>query len=138
MVANPSSRHPTWTLSYTERASLPGTPALSSYILRLCDAKKTNLCVSADVTTSSELLDLAHEVGDQICAFKVHEDMISDWGLNTSRRLKSIARKKRFILFSDRKFSDIGGLFLPNILPRSQLTAPQKPSADNTSAAPSE
>ena len=102
------ARHSTFSQSYQERASLPNTSPLASYLLRLIAAKKTNLCVSADVTFTSELLQLAEEVGDQICLLKTHADIIQDFGHKTIQGLQELARKKSFLIFEDRKFGDIG------------------------------
>jgi uridine monophosphate synthetase len=70
--------------------------------------KKTNLCISADVATTAELLSLAEEVGDQICVMKTHADIVSDFTDRTARALLDVATRKRFIIFEDRKFGDIG------------------------------
>ncbi|CAC9891265.1 unnamed protein product [Aureobasidium pullulans] len=102
------SRHATITQSYQERASLPKTSPVASYLLRLIAAKQTNLCVSADVSTTRELLQLAEEVGDSICMLKTHADIINDFGPRTIEGLKEIAAKKHFLVFEDRKFGDIG------------------------------
>jgi len=75
--------------------------------------KQTNLCLSADVETSAELLALAEECGDHICMLKTHCDIVSDWTDRTARSLKEIARRKCFIVFEDRKFADIGGRLTP-------------------------
>ncbi|KAF2660043.1 orotidine-5'-phosphate decarboxylase [Lophiostoma macrostomum CBS 122681] len=100
--------HPAETLSYRERASLPTTGPLAAYLLRLISIKKTNLCLSADVETSRELLELAREVGDSICILKTHCDIVTDWSDRTARALREIARSKSFVVFEDRKFADIG------------------------------
>ncbi|KAF2092435.1 Orotidine 5'-phosphate decarboxylase [Rhizodiscina lignyota] len=100
--------HPTWALPYKDRASLPSTPPLAAYLLRLIHLKRSNLCLSADVTTTSELLSLAEEVGDSICLLKTHADIINDFSDRTVRELRGIARRKRFLIFEDRKFGDIG------------------------------
>jgi uridine monophosphate synthetase len=96
------------TSTYRTRASHPATNPLAAYLLRLISIKKTNLCLSADVETSAELLALAEEVGDSICVLKTHCDIVTDWTDRTARALKEIARRKYFIIFEDRKFADIG------------------------------
>ncbi|KAF2874163.1 orotidine-5'-phosphate decarboxylase [Massariosphaeria phaeospora] len=100
--------HPSWVSTYRERASHASSGPLASYLLRLMSIKQTNLCLSADVDTSAELLALAEEVGDSICVLKTHCDTITDWTERTARALKEIARRKWFIIFEDRKFADIG------------------------------
>ncbi|KAF1811836.1 Orotidine 5'-phosphate decarboxylase [Eremomyces bilateralis CBS 781.70] len=102
------SHHPSWTASFESRALAPATPPLTSYLLRLMTIKKSNLCFSADVTTTSELLAVAEEVGQSICLLKTHADIISDFGDRTVRGLRDIAKRKGFLVFEDRKLGDIG------------------------------
>ena len=109
----PPGRHSTLFQSYGERSQQPGLTPLATYLLRLIHLKKTNLCVSADVTTTSELLQLAEDVGDQICLLKTHADIITDFTDRTARGLQEVARRKRFIIFEDRKFLDIGSMLDP-------------------------
>ncbi|KAF2084930.1 Orotidine 5'-phosphate decarboxylase, partial [Saccharata proteae CBS 121410] len=101
--------HPTWTQSYIERALLPDTSPLTAYLLRLIAIKRTNLCLSADVSTTKELLELAEDVGDSICLLKTHADIINDFSDRTVKGLRDIAKRKKFLVFEDRKFADIGG-----------------------------
>lgn len=103
----PQSNH-TWNKSFIERADLPHTSLLSAYLFRLMAVKRSNLCISADVTTTQELLELAEELGDHICLLKTHADIISDFGDRTVRGLREVAGRKRFLIFEDRKFADIG------------------------------
>jgi hypothetical protein len=105
--------HPSWTSTYRSRAGLPTTGPLASYLLSLVAVKQTNLCLSADVETSAELLQLAEDVGDYICVFKTHCDIVTDWTDRTAHALRGIAQRKRFLIFEDRKFADIGGTSLP-------------------------
>lgn len=100
--------HPSLSSPYRARAALPSTGPLASYLLRLISIKQTNLCLSADVETSSELLALAEEVGDSICMLKTHCDIVTDWTDRTAQALREIARRKFFVVFEDRKFADIG------------------------------
>ena len=105
-----TQRHPTLFQSYGERSQHSNLTPLATYLLRLIHLKKTNLCVSADVSTTSELLQLAEDVGDQICLLKTHADIISDFTDRTARGLQEVASRKRFIIFEDRKFLDIGSM----------------------------
>ncbi|KAH7066772.1 Orotidine 5'-phosphate decarboxylase domain-containing protein [Paraphoma chrysanthemicola] len=102
------SAHATLSSTYRARAQLPSTGPLASYLLSLVSVKQTNLCLSADVETSAELLQLAEEVGDSICLLKTHCDIVTDWTDRTAQALREIARRKRFLIFEDRKFADIG------------------------------
>jgi uridine monophosphate synthetase len=64
--------------------------------------------VSADVTTTNQLLELAEEVGDSIVVLKTHADIVFDFTDRTIRCLRDIAARKNFLVFEDRKFGDIG------------------------------
>jgi uridine monophosphate synthetase len=74
--------------------------------------KKSNLCLSADVSTTNQLLHLANACGPSIIILKTHYDLISNWDYNpstgTGARLARLARKHGFLIFEDRKFGDIG------------------------------
>ncbi|KAH7406846.1 Orotidine 5'-phosphate decarboxylase domain-containing protein [Phaeosphaeria sp. MPI-PUGE-AT-0046c] len=100
--------HPTLTSTYRARSGLPTTGPLASYLLSLVAVKQTNLCLSADVETSAELLQIAEDVGDSICLLKTHCDIVTDWTDRTAQALREIAQRKRFLIFEDRKFADIG------------------------------
>lgn len=102
-------QHLTWSRSYSDRAADAAISPLASYLLRLLAIKKTNLCLSADVETSAELLALAEQVGDCICILKTHCDIITDWSDRTANQLRQLAKRKHFLIFEDRKFADIGG-----------------------------
>ena len=103
-------RHPTFYQTYGERSEHESNTPLATYLLRLIDIKQTNLCVSADVSKTSELLQLAEDVGDQICVLKTHADIIDDFTDKTIRGLTEIARRKKFVIFEDRKLGDIGSM----------------------------
>ncbi|KAF4630039.1 hypothetical protein G7Y89_g8108 [Cudoniella acicularis] len=85
---------------------------LTSYLRRLIRHKRSNLCVSADITNADEMLALARAVGPSIVVFKTHADILSGWDPDpvhgTGAKLAAIARKYLFLVFEDRKFADIG------------------------------
>jgi uridine monophosphate synthetase len=83
--------------------------SVSKKLLELAITKQSNLIASADVTTTSELLELAEKVGPHVIALKTHIDIISDFEYEkTITPLKELAAKHQFLLMEDRKFADIG------------------------------
>ncbi|TVY21789.1 Orotidine 5'-phosphate decarboxylase [Lachnellula arida] len=103
--------HTVTRISYSERARNVTHP-LSSYLLRLMTIKKSNLCLSADVSTTNQLLHLANAIGPSIVVLKTHYDLVNNWDYSpthgTGARLARIARRHGFLIFEDRKFGDIG------------------------------
>ena len=100
--------HSSMRQTYTARAMLPGTHPLAHLLFHLMCIKKSNLCLSADVTSTAQLMQLAEEVGDSICMIKTHADIIDDFGERTVKGLRALAAKKKFLVFEDRKLGDIG------------------------------
>jgi len=94
-------------LHYADRASLCKNN-LTKQLFNLLDYKKTNLALSADVTSSLQLLELAEVLGPHICILKTHIDIIEDFSIDLILQLKKIAAKHQFFIFEDRKFADIG------------------------------
>ncbi|KAL6720583.1 orotidine 5'-phosphate decarboxylase [Lecanora helva] len=107
-MARKSSPHPATTMPFSARAEDESLPTLTTYLLSLISIKRSNLCVSADVHTTQELLAVAEEVGDYICVLKTHADLVDDFSAKTIRGLREISERKQFLLFEDRKFGDIG------------------------------
>ena len=97
-------------LSFDARVDQAEVHPLKHYLLQLIAIKKTNLCVSADVHSTSTLLRIAEEVGDYICILKTHADIVDDFGDRTIKGLKEISRRKKFLIFEDRKLGDIGSM----------------------------
>ncbi|CAF2132457.1 unnamed protein product [Rotaria magnacalcarata] len=70
--------------------------------------KRSNLCLSADLTNLDEIIELSKLVGSNICMLKIHSDILTDFSLDKIQQLKDISRKFNFLLLEDRKFADIG------------------------------
>ena len=85
-------------------ASLPVVRKLYERVI----SKKTNLCVSADLTKAEDIIELAKEVGPYISVLKTHVDIINNFSSHFINTLRSIADDLGFLLFEDRKFADIG------------------------------
>jgi uridine monophosphate synthetase len=94
-------------LSYSQRAALTSNPA-AKQLFALMAAKKTNLCVAADVTTKQELLELVRSIGSEICLLKTHIDIIANFDWDLIEQLQALAQEHNFMIFEDRKFADIG------------------------------
>ena len=83
--------------------------SVAQKLLEIAIEKRSNLIVSADVTSTQELLALAEKVGPHIVALKTHMDIFMDFDPDaTILPLKDLATKYNFLLMEDRKFADIG------------------------------
>lgn len=94
-------------MNYLERISYCQHP-LAKKLLTLIHEKKTHLALSADVTQSEKLLELAEQMGPEICVLKTHVDILDDFTLGVAKQLRDIADRHQFLIFEDRKFADIG------------------------------
>ena len=74
----------------------------------LIQQKQSNLALSLDVTKKSAFLEIADELGPEICILKSHIDIIEDFDQDLIIQLRALAKKHQFLLFEDRKFADIG------------------------------
>ncbi|KAF9878248.1 hypothetical protein CkaCkLH20_04286 [Colletotrichum karsti] len=77
-------------------------------LLEIAERKQSNLIISADFTTTNELLKCADDLGPYIAVFKTHIDMVSDFSNKTVEGLIELKRKHDFLIFEDRKLIDIG------------------------------
>ncbi|KAJ9125432.1 dihydroorotate dehydrogenase [Naganishia vaughanmartiniae] len=82
-------------LSYTARIPYHNNAAAVK-LLELMDRKKTNLCVSVDVTKAKDMLEVTHI------------DIIEDFTLELAEQLVQLSKELDFMIFEDRKFADIG------------------------------
>jgi len=94
-------------LSYSDRAKLCANPT-AIRLLNLMDEKQTNLCLAADSTTKAGMLELAKNLGPEICIFKTHIDIVEDFDEDLITQLQRLSEQHNFLLFEDRKFADIG------------------------------
>lgn len=93
--------------TYIEKALKQTNPTAKEF-LELVDRKKSNLCISLDVTKKEEFLRLADVLGPYVCLVKTHIDIIDDFDYSLIHDLQALALKHDFMLFEDRKFADIG------------------------------
>ena len=70
--------------------------------------KKTNLIVAADVTKKEDLYKIIENVGNHICILKTHIDILDNFDESVITKLKYYGNKYNFLIFEDRKLSDIG------------------------------
>lgn len=94
-------------LSFQKRAELCTHPVAKKLFTCMAE-KKTNLVVSVDLTSASEIYDIIEKVSPFVCAVKTHVDIIKDFSQDFATKLKQLSEKHNFVIFEDRKFSDIG------------------------------
>ncbi|GJE84517.1 orotidine 5'-phosphate decarboxylase [Phanerochaete sordida] len=93
--------------TYAQRAAKHPNPAAKA-LLETIERKKTNLCVSVDVTKSDDFLKVIDLVGPYVCMVKTHVDIIEDFAPTLIERLQELSVNHDFVIFEDRKFADIG------------------------------
>ncbi|KAL5007217.1 hypothetical protein ScPMuIL_016023 [Solemya velum] len=97
----------TQVMSYSERITHCSHP-LTRKLLSIMDKKKTNLCLSADLTSSQAILSIVDKVGGNVCMVKTHVDIVEDFSQDFVQKLVQLSEKHDFMIFEDRKFGDIG------------------------------
>lgn len=94
-------------MSFSDRANNCNN-SISKKLFEIMSLKHSNLCVAADVTSATKLLQLAERLGPHICVLKLHVDIIEDFSQDFVGKLQKIAQTHNFLLMEDRKFADIG------------------------------
>ncbi|XP_034830936.1 uridine 5'-monophosphate synthase [Maniola hyperantus] len=94
-------------LPYEKRAELTSN-LIAKQLFTIMATKKTNLCISVDLTSSTKILDLLGKVGEHVCLVKTHIDIIEDYTDNFIVQLRQLAQKYNFLILEDRKYADIG------------------------------
>lgn len=103
VVAPARARHRTFDARAQDARS-----AVARRLFAVMEAKRSNLCVAADVTTREALLMLADAVGPSVAVLKTHADIVGDWDATTGGELRKLAQRHNFLVFEDRKYADIG------------------------------
>lgn len=88
---------------------------LTSHLLQIMIEKESNLCLSADLPTSKQLIDMIDSVGPSICLVKLHRDLVTDWSVDTENQILKLAQKHNFMTMEDRKIADIASIALKQI-----------------------
>lgn len=94
-------------LTYDKRAELAKN-GIAKQLFSIMATKKTNLCLSVDLTSTTKILDLLEKVGEHVCLVKTHADIIEDYSKDFITRLKQLADSYNFLILEDRKYADIG------------------------------
>ena len=92
-----------------ERWRAMNTPIARRY---MSAAARSNslVCLAADKTRMSDLVDLVQSVGPSLAALKTHVDVVEDWTEEGWKQVRAAADEMDVLLFEDRKFADIGGI----------------------------
>ncbi|MEC7840164.1 MAG: orotidine-5'-phosphate decarboxylase [Chlamydiota bacterium] len=93
--------------TYIQRATMSANPTARELFL-VMEEKRSNLCVALDVNNKDDFLRIARDVAPHICVLKTHIDIINDFDIHLLLELQELSKKKRFLVFEDRKFADIG------------------------------
>lgn len=76
--------------------------ALARRLLETMARKRSNLCLSADVTTKEALIRIVKLCAPFIVIVKTHIDIVSDFDEDLSTELKWICRAHDILIFEDR------------------------------------
>ncbi|MCB0283995.1 MAG: orotidine-5'-phosphate decarboxylase [Calditrichae bacterium] len=80
----------------------------SHALIKLIQQKKSNLVASLDVDNQKDFFRILNAVADDIVLVKTHVDILNDFDETFVNKLKKLSAQKKFMIFEDRKFADIG------------------------------
>ncbi|MBN2048801.1 MAG: orotate phosphoribosyltransferase [Spirochaetales bacterium] len=81
---------------------------LTDRLLELKKIKKSSLILSLDATDTRSFFSLLDKTADSLVMVKTHVDILEDFDDAFVRRLRKTAEERKFMIFEDRKFADIG------------------------------
>ena len=93
--------------SYNQRAEISSNP-ISMKLFNIMNDKKTNLCISIDLTKTKDIIKIIKNCGEHICMIKLHIDIIEDFSVKFIKTIQQLSKDYNFMIFEDRKFADIG------------------------------
>ncbi len=97
-------------LPWLDRLKTSSNPMFQK-IVSLMAKKKTNLAVSLDFDSWSQIYETAKTIGEHVIIIKIHWDIIKDFNIDKVKDLVKLSRELDFFIFEDRKFSEIGSIF---------------------------
>ena len=94
-------------MTFAERAEVSQS-AVGRRLYELMSRKESNLCVALDEADPERFLNLAASIGPEIAVLKTHIDTIDGFTAKLTVELGALAMEHDFLIFEDRKFTDIG------------------------------
>jgi uridine monophosphate synthetase len=89
---------------------------VSKRLIEIVKTKQTNLIASLDLTNPDYMLSVLAQIADQVCAVKVHYDILSMPSSFDKKRvgmeLSDMAKRYNFLVIEDRKYADIPSISL--------------------------
>ncbi len=85
-------------MNFAERSKVARNTVVKN-LFELMDKKKSNLCLSIDLTKKDEILKIVSQIGDYLCLGKTHADIIEDFDHDFVKQLR---KKNHF--YSSKEF----------------------------------
>lgn len=84
-------------------------------LISIINDKQSNLVLSLDLRDHNNIISILENVGEYICAVKLHHDTIDEITDEFIEQLNNIKQKKNFMIIEDRKVADIPHIVLKQI-----------------------